>query len=754
MTGVFESENGGRAVKETDREKGNEGRSFRDSRFDFRVSSDSSDFIEEYKKRLKKAVAAERSNREAAVLSLRMSDGDQWDDKEKSRRTQRGRPVLTGNLLEASIMQAVGDARHNHARVKVRSVSAGGDQKLADIRAGIIREVEYVSNAEAIYDYAHEMQCRGAYGAWRVLTRYCKDNPFIQEIYLERIKNPLTVLMDPDARDAQYADAKFGFILEKMSEKEFKEKYPGKAVSSDPTTATAGMTRERAYDKGSVTVAEYYVVEEEKKTFCLMSDGRVMEKEEADRTVEEAKAQWEAQQARLLEQAGLEGGMSSGFEGGHTSFRGTSPQLEAPPLSITEEKESDVPKVYRYVMSDSEILEGKQAIPGEFIPIVVAKGKEYNVEGETRVRSLIANAIDPQKYYNYWITATAEVISLAPKNPYIGTAKQFKGYEKDYAVANVENMPFLKYNVDPDAPVTKPTREPTAPVPAALLAEVQQAEGMVRKAIGMGNRDLGEIGPERSGIAIRQIQKPGDIGTFVFVDNLNRAIQHSGRIVNSMIPEVYDTRRDIRMHKEDGTGQFVPINIPAGDLVEHTKANLGVYGLASTTAQTQETGRLNRFVKANGHGALYNSMSSGHFEVMIDTGPNYATQRQEAGESLLKLAAIDRRLFMIGPDLVYANQDFEGASELAKRYRKTLPAGMVEPEPGEEPSKPLPPAPQAQVMMLKTQNEAKKLEIKQTELQVKAAHLQVEKLKALKEAQGGKEELREMVIGVVKELLG
>ena len=426
------------------------------------------DFIEEYKKRLKKAIAAEKTNRENAVASLKMSDGQQWDEKERQRRDQKGRPVLTGNLLEASIMQAVGDERHNHARVKVRPVNAQGDQRLAEIRAGIISEVEYVSNAEAIYDYAHEMQCRGAYGAWRVLTRYCQDNPFVQEIYLERIKNPLTVLMDPDATDAQYADAMYGFLLEKMSEAEFKEKYPGKAAASDPLMSTAGMSKERSYDKGSVTVAEYYVVEEEKETFCLMSDGRVLKKDEADEAVE-----------------------------------------EAPTLSIEDEKTSEVPKVYRYVMSDSEIIEEKAAIPGMLIPIVVAKGKEYNVEGEMRVKSLVANAIDPQKYYNYWITATAEVISLAPKAPYIGTAKQFKGYEGDYAVANVDNLAMLKYNVDPDAQNTKPTREPAAQVPAAMLAEVQQAEGLVRKAIGMGNRDVGEVGPERWGSPSARYRSPG-----------------------------------------------------------------------------------------------------------------------------------------------------------------------------------------------------------------------------------------------------
>ena len=103
------------------------------------------DFIEEYKKRLKRAVAAEKTNREKAVESLKMADGDQWTDQERQRRQTRGRPVLTGNLLEASIMQAVGDERHNHARVKVRPVGSQGDHRLAEIRSGIISEVEYAS---------------------------------------------------------------------------------------------------------------------------------------------------------------------------------------------------------------------------------------------------------------------------------------------------------------------------------------------------------------------------------------------------------------------------------------------------------------------------------------------------------------------------------------------------------------------------------------------------------------------------------
>lgn len=688
--------------------------------------------IEEYKKRLKKAIAAERVNRENAVLSLRMSDGDQWSEKELRRRDAKGRPALTGNLLEASIMQAVGDERHNHARVKVRPASANGDSRLAEIRAGIISEVEYVSNAEAIYDYAHEMQCRGAYGAWRVLTRYCVDNPFIQEIYLERIKNPLTVLIDPDARDAQGADAKYAFILERMSEEDFKERYPGKDISSDPVQSTPGMSKEGSYDEGSVTVCEYYLVEDEKETFCLLSDGRVMKKGEAEAAIEAVGQQVQQQEAMAM-----------------ATMPGAMPSPDMPSLSIVDEREAETPHVYRYVMSDSEILDDKAAIPGQFIPVVVAKGKEYNVEGETRVKSLVANALDPQRYYNYWISATAEVVSKAPTNPFVATARQIKGYESLYAQANTGDVGVLLYNVDPDSPMAKPTREPPAPVPQAMLVEVEKAEGLVRKAIGMGNRDIGEVGPERSGLAIRQIQKPGDIGTFAFVDNLNRAIQHSGRIINSMIPEVYDTERDVRVRNEDSTEHFVPVNITARDFMQHTNKNPGLFGRIRRPEQV----RLSRFMSENGEDGIYNSMKDGQFEVMIDTGPNYATQRQETSDSLLKFSQFDKRLLMLAGDIVYKNQDFMGASEIARRYRKTLPKGMVDLEEGEEPLEtPTPPSVQAELLRLQTAGA--ELDIKKQELKIKEQELDLRKIQALKEAQGTAGDIRKAVIGILAELLG
>ena len=153
-------------------------------------------FLDLATKRLKREIDADEHNRQAAVEDLKFLNGDQWDPAEEQRRRLRGRPCLKTNELPKYVNQVVGDMRHNRARIKVRPIDSAGDVNIARIRSGVIANIEYLSNAEAIYDYAGEMATSCGLGAWRALTRYTEENPFLQEIYLERIKNPFLVYLD------------------------------------------------------------------------------------------------------------------------------------------------------------------------------------------------------------------------------------------------------------------------------------------------------------------------------------------------------------------------------------------------------------------------------------------------------------------------------------------------------------------------------------------------------------------------------
>jgi hypothetical protein len=67
----------------------------------------------------------------------------------------------------------------------------------AQIYEGIIRHIEYVSNAQQAYANATYCQVMGGIGYWRVLVDYMHDDTFDQEIYIKRIADPTQVYLDP-----------------------------------------------------------------------------------------------------------------------------------------------------------------------------------------------------------------------------------------------------------------------------------------------------------------------------------------------------------------------------------------------------------------------------------------------------------------------------------------------------------------------------------------------------------------------------
>ena len=201
-------------------------------------------FLDKVTKRLKLCVDADDHHRTAAIDDLKFLNGDQWDQGEKNRRSLSGRPALTINLLPKFVDEQVGEIRENRPSIKIRPVDNRSDIDIARIREGIMRNIEYLSNASAIYDHATEMQVSCGYGAWRVNTRYTEENPFLQEIFLESVKNPFLVYLDPAAKDSVGADAKFGFILEKMAKKDFEDKYTGVEAPSDNLKSGKGLSSE------------------------------------------------------------------------------------------------------------------------------------------------------------------------------------------------------------------------------------------------------------------------------------------------------------------------------------------------------------------------------------------------------------------------------------------------------------------------------------------------------------------------------
>jgi hypothetical protein len=669
------------------------------------------------KKRLKKAIEADNHNRVQAVEDLRFINGDQWDLGDKKRRENRGRPVLQINVLPKYCKQVSGEMRKNKVKIKVRPVDSKADVHLAKIREGLIYNIEYLSNSESIYDHASKMLVDCGYGAWRVLTRYTDENPFLEEIYMERIENPFSVYLDPEAKDQNFADAEWGFIITKLARDDFKEIYGEDAVPGADLAETppVGTMNEHWYDKDNVTLAEYFYKEYTITRMALLSDGQMMEKDDAQKYIADMKESY-------------------------AQIKATNPEAQIDDNNIptiTKERDVEEPIIKWTTITAVQILDEKEWA-GKYIPIVLVTGEETNIEGKKYIQGLIRNAKDPQRMLNYWHTSAAETVALAPKAPWMVTAKQIEGYEEDYKSANEDNLPFMKYNIDPANPNARPERLTIGQVPQAIFTEIQRAEQNIKDTIGMYNADVGDQGRELSGKAIFARQMPGDTATYVYPDNMARAIAYGGKIINDLIPHIYDTERDLRLRNVDDTEAFVPVNVNAGKALSMMQENPQKYsGIDKNSLQ--------QTLQKSGPEGKYNDLTAGKYDIVITTGPTFATQRIEAAENMIKIAMSSAKMNPIDKYFTVKNLDFPGSDEYAEAVKKTLPPGIIPPKEGERPPQPLPPPPQMQALMLKTQVEGERMKTEKLKQQVALARL-------LKETKETDTDVRRTVLNLLAEI--
>jgi len=557
------------------------------------------DAIAEARTRYEKAVEFWSLDREAALDDIKFRAGDQWPEEIAAQRERDKRPCLTVDKLAQYVRQIVNDGRQNRPSIKVRPVDSGADMATAEIFQGIIKHIEDQSGADAAYDTALDSAATCGQGYFRVLTRYTGDDTFNQDIVIERIRNPLSVVIDPMSKEADGSDMKFAFIVDEMSRDEYEETFPDKVLDD----WEADYAKFGDWFGDIVRVAEYWWVEEEDRNLHLLDDGSIIDDEKK----------------KAAEQAGL-------------------------PLVIVESRKIPKKTVKHCLMSGSDYLEEPKVWPGKWIPLMVVWGNEIDVEGEVIHSGIIRPAKDAQRLYNYSRSAFAERVALTPKAPWVAAEGQIEDYADEWATANVENHSVLRYRPVSlnGQPVSPPIRQTAADIPAGFAQDMQISEHDIQGAIGMYAASLGAPSNERSGKAIMARQKEGDVGTFHYHDNLNRAIRHCGRILVDLIPKIYDSSRVVRILGYDGTPSEAEIN----PMIPTASQKIGMR-------------------------MMYN-LGVGKYDVSISTGPSYNTLRQEASSAMMEMVQANPALMQVIGDVMVKNMDWPGAEEMSERLKLTL----------------------------------------------------------------------------------
>jgi hypothetical protein len=656
---------------------------------------------------MKMAMAAFSQTREDELDDLRFYAGspdNQWQwpaDVLQTRGAVQGqtinaRPCLTINKLPQHVHQVTNEQRMNRPGIKVIPADDKADVDMADVFNGVIRHIEYISDADVAYDTACENQVSYGEGYIRLLTEYCDEDTFDQDIKIGRIRNSFSVYMDPMIQDPTGADARWCFVTEDLTKAEYERMYPDAApISTLMSLGVGDQSIAQWIGENTVRIAEYFYIEYEKQTLNL-------------------------------------------YPGNQTAFSGTPEdkmlrEMFGKPIRT---READRKKVKWCKINGYDILEEREWA-GTYIPVVRVVGNEFEVDGQMYVSGLVRNAKDAQRMYNYWVSQEAEMLALAPKAPFIGYGGQFEGYEQQWKTANTNNWPYLEVNPDvtdgQGAVLPLPQRAQPPMASSGLLQAKAGAAEDIKSATGQYNASLGMTSNERSGKAILARQREGDIGTYHYVDNLARAIRHIGRQLVDLIPKIYDTERIARIIGEDGEPDTVKMNPMQEEPVKRI---------------TDQEGNLIE--------KIYNP-AVGKYDVRVITGPGYATKRQEALESMAQLLQGNPQLWQVAGDLFVKNMDWPGAQDLAKRFKKTIDPKVLadDDDPALAAANQQMEAMAAEMenmfQMLQNVNqsmEAREMQIKQFEADIKAYQAETQRISAV-QAGMSEQQIQDIAMGVV-----
>ncbi len=585
------------------------------------------EIIHEAKEFYKLVDEAEGSIRTEALDDLKFYIGEQWPADIKTQRIQDKRPVLVVNRLPQFVQQVTNDQRQNRPSIKVYPVDDDATIEIAKIMQGMIRHIEYNSNADVAYDTSFESAVKTGRGFFRIVTDYCDPMSFNQEILIKQIPNQFSVFFDPASTEPDGRDANRAMIVEVMPKSQFKEQYPDTVLSQMIDWETFGAGQEAWVEKDSCRVAEFFKRVWTKKHILLLSNG--------DSVVEE----------NLNENPDFGEG-----------------------VTIKDRRETLIPEIRWWKITSTDVLE--EAIwPGEWIPIVPVYGNDERFAEKRILSGIIRQAKDPQRMLNYMKSNQAEVIALAPKAPFIGVAGQFEGFENIWRTANVKNHAYLEVKpIDvAGVPAPLPTRNTFEPPVGAITEAVNMSADDLKATTGIYDDSLGKQSNDTSGIAIQRRNSQSQTSNFHYMDNFTRSLRHAGRITQNLIPKIYDTNRIQRIVHEDGTQDVVEINA-----VEEI---------------------------AKGGKNKKNDLSIGRYDVVVESGPSYATKRLEAAHSMENVLKAYPQLMNVMGDLFFKNLDWPGAEEMANRMKKTMDPKLLD-NGTDQPQIP----PQAQAQMQQMQN--------------------------------------------------
>lgn len=558
------------------------------------------------------------------------------------------RPRFEVNKLQGSVIRIFNEYRNNRISVMFRPSDAATNGEESDMVAGLYRSDEDASTAQEAYDNAFEEAVSGGMGAWRLTNVYedeSDEDDDKQRIRIDPVYDAdSSVFFDVDAKRQDKRDATRCWVLSSITKHDYMAKY-GRDADSEMGAylgrdgAAAKRARVRLNDNQPasfaavrkltewdwfkpdvVYIAEFYEVEERPMAIYTM----------------------------LLQMTGDEQQVKDGYtpeskEAAQQKIQ----QYESMGYILARKRIVSKRRVHKYLMDGNGILEDYGYIAGENIPIVPIYGKRGFVDNTERIQGHIRLGKDVQRLYNMLVSQLADISAMSPREKPIFTPEQVQGHEVRWSEDNVKNYPYQVVNplLNQDGSIAQvgPVGTVAAPnVPPALAALIQLCGADIQEVTG--SQQAGEqVVSNVSAKAVELVQNKLDMQSFIYMDNMGKAMRRCGEIWLSMARELYDEdNRPMRTLEQDGTEGSVTLNSP---------------GLT----QNDQTTRAN-------------SLQNAKYDVRVDVGPSFTSKRDSTVRSLMGMLQFvqDPQIVSVLTAYILENIDGEGLQDVRDYFRKQL----------------------------------------------------------------------------------
>jgi hypothetical protein len=569
-------------------------------------TGDKKEFLKKARSLYSKDVDADEHNIEPAREDIQFVIGDQWDAKTKARRNRLNKPVLTVNRLPAFVAQYLGSWQQTDTTMKLLPMK-GGSRATAELRQGLIRTIIREPVAKHALYTAMETAYIAGIGNFGLELVDNKYDVFDKDIKMVPMDDPFQVIWDRASREPTGADALHCFVTRYQTVEDFKKAYPkaeshGQGWMADEADHTV-MTAHGWEIDDMIRICHFWQMKEEDVVVGLeRGTGDVIDITD-----------WTAKE------------ISSGLE---------IDSATGDPIK----KETTRPYAECYVMSGHEVLEGPFRLNISRLPYFRVEGWALQ-EASVRYRwGFVRNAKDPQRLHNYWRSILAEELQKSPSSKWLLDSTAMKsGLADQFRTAHLSGDPVLMWDSQADG--AKPEFIPPPQMNSAVLTEAQMSVQDIKDVTNKHEASMGVTSNEVSGKAITARQKVSELGDRIYLENMNMAQAECAKVINELIPEVYDTNRVIKISGDDDQILLQEIN---GDFGDETP-----------------------------------DITKGKYDITYTVGPSYATKREEATETMLTLMNHMPQTGNYIVDIIARNMDIPGAEEIAERMMSLLPPGMV-----------------------------------------------------------------------------